>query len=218
MLDQIGLVVLSYYEQHYWENGNYPTFLKALDYFKEKANGDLKALNVTKLKNLTASQSFKTACKARGIPFPSDFKATTGLTPEQILAANLVMSLHDRRSLNQKLKLVNVTPQEYDAWLRDPTFVEYIRKETDRRFELLDLDAKTAIAKNIQDGDLNSIKYYMEITGRYRPSEEVTFNFMLLVSRMMEILARHLSPDVLEAVAVEMETVLPAPVGLKELP
>jgi hypothetical protein len=65
-----------------------------------------------------------------------------------------------------------------------------------------------ALARNVDNGDLQSIKYFNELTGRYRGNDETVVNLMVLLGRMMEVLAKHVEPQILAAIADELDNVI----------
>jgi hypothetical protein len=130
------------------------------------------------------------------------------LTPEQVLAINLVCNLHDRRSLNTKLKALNLSSAIWNGWLRQKFFSEYFRSQLARRFNNVDTDAQISLASNVQAGDLQSIKYYHELTGIYRPENELNRSLSSVLASLMEILAKYVTSEALVRIADEFERTL----------
>ena len=131
-------------------------------------------------------------------------QASNLLEPKQFIVAQMLLNTADRRSLRTKLKEANVTVAQFDRWRRTGVFTSYLRKEVQRRFKDADVSADLELVKLIEDGDLNSIKYYNEMTGRYQSPEEV--NIQKVLATIMEILVQYVGSDVLVKVARELET------------
>jgi hypothetical protein len=98
-------------------------------------------------------------------------QSTDHMEPKAFILAQMLLSTGDRRSLRTKLKSIGVTMVEYERIRRNPKFLEYMRKESQRRFGETDVTADLELIKNVEDGDLNAIKYYNELIGR-APSQE----------------------------------------------
>lgn len=126
------------------------------------------------------------------------------LEPKQFLVAQMFLNTSDRRSIRQKLKEANVSVNTWNNWRKSPVFMNYLRKEAARRFGDADVAADLEIIKHIEDGNLDAIKYYHQMTGRYTSPEAV--NVARVLALMMEILVQYVTPDVLNKVAREMET------------
>jgi hypothetical protein len=125
------------------------------------------------------------------------------LEPKQFILAQMLLNTADRRSLRVKLKEVGVTPVEYDRWKVNPVFANYFRTQVNRRFRNGDTTADLELVKLLEDGDLNGIKYYNEITGRYRTAESL--NVAQVLALVMDILVTLVSPDILKSVANQLE-------------
>jgi len=126
------------------------------------------------------------------------------LEPKQFLVAQAFLNTADRRSIRQKLKELGVTVKEFDNWRRSPNFMAYLEKEAKRRFGDAHIYADLELTKHIEDGNLEGIKYYHQLTGRYSSPEAV--NVAKVLATMMEILVQYVSADVLSKVAKELES------------
>lgn len=188
------LLFVDAYNRLYWETQGKVTLAKIaeeLDLSQERV-----ALE-------TSRPEFEKMLKERGLPgFKPEREILSG---KQLVAVDSVLNLHDKRSLNSKLKEAGVTTREWQAWLAEPEFVKYLRKQTKERFKNVDIDADLALAQLVSNGDLSAIKYYHEFTGIYRPGTEVGANLTVIMSRILEILAKHVTKEVLLAVAAELE-------------
>jgi len=132
-------------------------------------------------------------------------RGTSELDLNQKMALKLVLDYHDKRSLKAKLNSLQLTTLTWNQWLKDPKFKDKLRKEIDKRFGDLESDAKLSLAQLVVSGDLNAIRYFHEFAGLYRPESETVINLTRVVSRLMEVLVKYLTPEQLEEVANVIE-------------
>lgn len=125
------------------------------------------------------------------------------LEPKQFLAAQMFLNTSDRRSIRQKLKELGITTSTWNNWRRSPVFMNYLRKEAQKRFGDADVSADLELVKHVEDGNLEGIKYFNQMTGRFTSPEAV--NVARVLALMMEILVSYVTPDVLAKVAKELE-------------
>lgn len=171
----------------------------------EQINGHLATQKLPPVeKSFLDSDEFAQICQDRGLPlFHSD--------PNQIdfrfqLAVTLLCDFSDKRSHAAKLKEAELTTKEWSTFIKIPRYNEFFQ---DRLNEIWDKDvesrAKTAIVKGIDSGDLAAVKYFHEYTDRYRPQDATIANLSLVISGLLEILAKHVSKEVLQSISREME-------------
>jgi len=157
----------------------------------------------------------------RGIP-PYEVKGKDYIDPKFAWAVTLVVNINDKRTLPAKLKEAGITTKEWTALLRKKSHHDYYSMRIEQVFsEDIQNDAKLAIAKSIQNGDLNAIKYYNEWQNVYRPEKGIHINnapenttyvsepmsqqmITTVLSAIMEILATYVSSEVLLAIATEI--------------
>jgi hypothetical protein len=200
MTDSDRKRLISYLEAAYWMDGFYPNFSALKRSFPDVPSADLKL----------ALESLTEALSNRGLPaFFSETKFSANEPdPEFLLACNSVLDLTDQRSVTAKLKEFGFTTKKWQGWLKRKPNREYFDKLFEERFADVDTNAKLALSKNVMSGDLQSIKYYHEFTGKFRPSSQAEVIVLSqLVVRLMEILAKYVEPDVLAQVADEIEGV-----------
>jgi hypothetical protein len=147
------------------------------------------------------------ALRARGIPHydtPADF-----LEPNFILAVNLITNPYDKRPVASKLKDANLTTKQWKNLLLKPTYLEFYQSNLDKIFdEQTKLDAKLGIQRLIASGDLNAIKHYQELQNIYRPQANYNDLLMKVIGAVIEVLAVHVSTEVLHKVASEITQVI----------
>jgi hypothetical protein len=132
------------------------------------------------------------------------------LSAEQLAAANLLLDFSDNRSQAAKLKAIGVSTQRYTAWLRQPAFSGYLRERAEGLINNAQHEAHTSLLRAVQNGRMDAIKYYNEITGRYNPKDQEALNLTAILVKVVEILQIHVKePEVLRAVAKELGELLP---------
>ena len=129
--------------------------------------------------------------------------------PKAILAANVVLNVSDKRSLAAKLKAVGITVAQWNAFLADPEFANYVKHRANKLSDQFSLNAKLGLGSLIGSGDLNAIKYWHEFSGEYKPNQEEILNLKMIISLLMEILVNYVEPQRLPALANELESALP---------
>jgi hypothetical protein len=130
------------------------------------------------------------------------------LDPFFIMAVELLTDPIDKRSKSAKLKAVGISSKRFTFLLEK----EEYRKYWDKKVSIVRSQATNfgdlALSRNVENGDLQSIKYLNELTGRYRSQDETVINLMVLLGRMMEVLAKHVEPQVLAVIADELDNVI----------
>lgn len=190
--------IVTYIDQRFWETGGLVADELILQDCKVSQNV---------LKNAWKKAEFRQALIARGVDLTPETSKQL-LTPTQVLLANMLMNTHDPRSIREKLELVNVSTQQYQAWLRQPGFSQYLRKRAESAFASTDFQAYQSLSKLVEEGDINGIKLFFEMRGIYNPKMQVEVNVEVVVMKLVEIVAKHVKdPEVLNAIATDLETI-----------
>lgn len=150
--------------------------------------------------------SFQIALNARGI----HYKENGDLTDQQVAAIATVTNWSDRRSRNAKLHGLGITAAMWNGWLRNPSFKRLLHKVAADGFDSEDITAQEGLTKAMARGDTSAIKFYMELTGRYRPGADAnTQNLMQVVSLIVESIQRHVKdPEVFAAIASDCDSIM----------
>lgn len=200
--------LITYFETTYWSVGTFPTkeeIISLFGYSPEEYSKQLAEL-VEPL-------------KARGLPGesllpPPPVKKKLPknlLDPMFVLAVGQIVDTVDKRSTAAKLKALGLSTAKWTALLRIPENRDYFEKRLNGSFNGdVGNAAKLSLARNVEAGDLQSIKYYNEFTGKYRPDAGLGLNVGILIGRMMEILSSRLSPEVMTEIADEFEQAIEA--------
>lgn len=191
--------ILALVEQIYWETGHIPTqetIVSRLD-----SLGSPKV--VKRVRDTFNNQKFQEALEIRGLERPMDAKR---LTATQLLLVNMLLNVEDKKSLRQKLDLLNINMAKYQTWLRDPAFHEYLTMRTEQMFENSDHDAYKALLQSVVRGDVSALKLFFEMRGIYSPRIDVNINIESVIYRVVEVVGKHIKdPQILNAIADEVE-------------
>lgn len=116
------------------------------------------------------------------------------LTPLQLIAVNMMLDLIDQRSEKKKLQDIGVSTAQWQMWLKDPTFAKYLHQRAEAMLGDHQHEAQLALLDKIRMGDINAIKYYNEMTGKYKPetasspSTNMVTDFKQLLIRILEVI------------------------------
>jgi hypothetical protein len=199
MLDQNALRIITFLEQKYFETGEIPSVQQTCD---------LLGLSGSTVLSYLDKPAVKETLKRRGIQMVN----TDGLVSiEQAYLINLMLDTFDRRGIREKLKAlkdtmgIEITFAQYNAWMKDPNFKRYLVKRAEIQFDSIAPVAKNKIVQAIEAGNLAAIEYYHEMTGIYSRRSAEMLDMRKLLAQIIDILSRHVQPEVLQAVATELE-------------
>jgi len=194
------------YEAYYWNFGFAPDSPANLNSeFKTKFTKE-------DWEDCLTRESLVKYFEERGVPNP--YKPAPVLTPKQL---DFIRDFTDPTNilpLSKKLSLAKVSQAEFASWMRDTTFVQLVRGETDKKFNdsrtlvLNALAQEAAVSRNV-----NAIKFYFELTGEYSPTSKTQVTHLTgevreLTQKLLEVLQRHVPPETLELIHGELEEVL----------
>lgn len=207
-LTSLQVSILAFVEQVFWESGVLPT--------PEAVSEEL-TCRASTVVDTFVNETFRAALVTKGIPVESLVtpgklikSPSKALSPQQILVANLMLNVHDNRSQREKLAWAKVSSQKYHAWLRQPAFVEFINKRAEQMFSSSDHLAYRSLIKNVTAGDPKSLDLFFRMRGIYNPSLNVNLNINAVLTQIIEIVSRHVPPDVMTTIANELDAVLEA--------
>lgn len=188
---------LNLVEQIFWSTGDFPT-IKALYERTSLLERDAKEFY---------EQPVVLECmQGRNLPVERLVKQDSPLTAQQLMVANMVLNLEDPMSLRQKLQTLGVSVQKFNTWMRDPAFAGYMRSRTEAMFSNADGDAYLGLLQAVRDQDVPAIKLFFEMRGIYNPRVQVDINIELVLTKVVEILARKIDdPQLVMEIAGELE-------------
>lgn len=119
-------------------------------------------------------------------------KITAKLTPIQLVVANSLLDLEDTRSVKKKLQDVGCTTTQYNAWMRNEEFRNYLQQRAEQLIGTdIQHEALLALADRVKSGDMKAIEYYNEMTGRFvrqTNSNSSGPDINMIVTRIIEII------------------------------
>lgn len=128
-----------------------------------------------------------------------------GLTPEMLACANVMLDFSDKRSKKDKLASLGLTTQQYNGFVKNKAFNAYVTTRAEQLLPDSMHEAHTALLRNVERGDHQSLKLYYEMTGRHNPAAQAQFNAEVMLTRIFEIITTRVKdPAILEAIAQDI--------------
>jgi hypothetical protein len=203
--------VICCFEQLWWEHGQLAT--------DEKVS-ELTGVSQTTIRNYWKQEQFRNALLHRGVDI-NPARTAGLLTLTQLNLANLLLNVHDTRSVREKLNEVGVTSQQYHAWLRTPAFQQHLAKRGEEMFKSADWEAYESLVGAVRGQDISAIKLFFEMRGIYTPkSTTEIINIDVVLVRVVEVIARHVrDPETLQNIANDLELIeIGTPQGPRGMP
>lgn len=198
-LDEKQVKVLSIIDQLFWETGYAPT---------HETISERLGFGIDYIKKCYKNETFRQALIVRGVDLNPE-ASKLALQPKQVMLANLLLNAHDRRSVREKLEQVEVSSQQYNAWLRQPAFSDYLRKRAEAVFKSADWEAYQSVVDGVRSKDLNATKFFFELRGLYSPRVQIDVNVETVIVQVVEVIQRHVKdPHVLTAIANDIEKII----------
>jgi hypothetical protein len=201
--NEMKAALITFIEQEFWTQNKLPSKQEIADFLEIQNLDEVNALLI----------SIKSALDNRGLPpfKTSHYLLEKVLPPNFILYCNFAAATTDKRSNAQKLKDAGLSSSQLNAILQNPAAKTYYEQRVNSAWQGLETASKLALARNVESGDLNSIKYVMEWQGKFSPNQNSNeFNLMLVISKLMEILTQFLTPDNMNLVAAQFDEVIQA--------
>src|SRR5882672_10947872 len=168
----------------------------------EKKREEADILKFKLIEQIMLSEEWVTAVRERGIPW----EEFDGLTSEMHYAIALICDPTDRRSLERKLKDLGLSYNQYRAWLRVPAFNEAVTTLSEQMLVDSIGTVHTALVGAANKGDINAIKFFYEVTGRYDPNKKQVMDIMVVLAQIVEIIQRHVTnPEQLSAISTDLK-------------
>lgn len=197
--------LLRFCEQWYWQKGSIPGY-KDLESYGI-------SLDESVYYEAFANARFISGLKGRGLPdhlLGIDGGPFRGklLTEKQLTVANTLLDVHDKRSRLKKLTELGVSTNEFNSWLRDPAYRQYCLDRTEELLTSNQHVAHLSLIDRVASGDLGAIKYFNEMTGRYRSKTAAGVEINVennygddKIIAIVEIIQKHVKdPEVLAAI------------------
>jgi hypothetical protein len=130
----------------------------------------------------------------------------TGLTAEQLGLLTILSNPADGRDLKRKLSHAGITWAKYQVWLEQPIFKEYHSKIVGKALLQAIPMAEQQLAAKMVAGDLPSIKYGFEVSGRHDPNGKKQVDAQLLLQVLLEVIEEEVKdPDILRRIAAKAQ-------------
>ena len=154
------------------------------------------------------TDEFKEAMETRGIPWrPDDYSGIS--TEQQYVIQILTNPVHEKKTLQQKLRLAGIPYTKYRNWLKQPTFARYLNNITEGMLSEHAGDLHTVLMQKALSGDLNSIKYVHELSGRHDPNRQQVEDLAKIVDKLIEIISQEVKDqETLIRIANKMQLVM----------
>lgn len=191
-------------------NGKLPEYAELLRYWPKEWSED-------EIVKVLGSRSFYLRMSRRGVMWPENWSPQlhnisqmyTRLTPQQVIAMQVVTDPTDKRSLGAKLKQVGINQTVWRAWLRNPVFAEAVRRTSEHLLQDTIAVAHTRLAQKVDAGDISAIKTLYEVSGRHDPNKQQMLDFAKVISLVLEVMQRHITdPAVLRAIGDDLDSVI----------
>ena len=204
-LTEEHLKVIAYIEKHWFKfNGRFPSKEAIFDNFPD--------FNINEaLKHKT----FRVALMNRGIDAPvgplddGDLARPRGVSREQLAAILTVINFEDKRTRGAKFKELGISSAKWQGWLRQESFKSFLQEMSAANLQDAAYVANEALIKAMDRGDVNAIKFYSEITGKYTQQHPQMQNIKIILARVVESIQRHIKdPQVLAAIGKDFEAIM----------
>lgn len=191
-------------------NGKLPEYAELLRYWPQEWSED-------EIVKVLSSKSFYLRMSRRGVMWPENWSPQlhnisqmyTRLTPQQVIAMQVVTDPTDKRSLGAKLKQVGINQTVWRAWLRNPVFAEAVRRTSEHLLQDTIAIAHTRLAQKVDAGDISAIKTLYEVSGRHDPNKQQMLDFAKVISLVLEVMQRHITdPATLRAIGDDLDSVI----------
>jgi len=154
--------------------------------------------SVTAIQQYQSTPEYRSGMAERGVEVDSH---VSELTQEQLACISVITDYTDRRGITSKLKALGINSSKYRGWLKQKPFNDAIRAIAGRGLDEAIPLAEVAIAEKAANGDLNAIKFLMEVTGRYNPAQQQAIDAQELIAIMVDVAQEVMSknPEMLNA-------------------
>ncbi len=140
--------------------------------------------SITAIQQYQSTPEFRSGMAQRGIEVDSN---VSELTQEQLACISVITDYTDRRGITGKLRALGISSSKYRGWLKQKPFNDAIRSLAGRGLDEAIPLAEVAVAEKAANGDLNAIKFLMEVTGRYNPAQQQAIDAQELIAIMVDV-------------------------------
>jgi hypothetical protein len=206
----LELRVAQWVHQFYLNNRRVPTVNDVWESWRDELD------NVLSVARIFEDPDFRHYVLSRGVPWIRVDKKgrPTRLSAEQLYVISHVMDPTIRGGLRNKLLKLGIRYSTWSTWMKNPEFKMTVeRMSEDALSEHMPL-IQTALIETAEKGDMNAIKFAYEITGRYDPANKSVVDVMAVLSRVVEIITKHVDdPLTLAKIGSEVQMLANSALG-----
>lgn len=148
--------------------------------------------SITAIQQYQLGDDYRNGMSDRGIEIDPNVGQ---MTAEQLACVRLLTNPMDRRTPRGKLQALGIPYSKYAGWLKQKPFNDAIRGIAGRGLEEAIPLAEVALSASASNGDLPSIKFLMEVTGRYNPQQQQAVDAQALIAVMVDAAQEVLGND-----------------------
>lgn len=189
---------IEYAEEAYFKltPGKFPT--------PEEAARDLH-YQIPEIQTILLNKNVQKMLDRRGLPWHAAGSRSGELTSVQIATAITLSNFSDPRSQSEKLHELGVTSVQFNAWLEDPIFNEFMQRRADAVIRNIRPTAATELGKLVEAGDFGAVKYYLDSTNEFAQATSNSPEITRLMQVVIEILVRHIKdPELLNRIGADL--------------
>jgi len=138
--------------------------------------------SVTAIKQFKATEEYRELMLEVGI----EVTDVTQMNERQLMALNVVADTTDKRSKTAKLKALGVSSVEWRGWMRQKEFNDSFSAMVSTAVKDAIPMAEIKLAEMAEAGDLNTIKFLFEYTGKYNPAQQQAVDAQALMNVMID--------------------------------
>jgi len=148
--------------------------------------------------------------------FGVELDLEVGLTEKQLGMLHILSNVADNRPFSRQLKEAGVRTSEWKAWLKQPVFANAYNKMLGEALKEAMPLAKAKLANKIGQGDIQAIKFGMEVTGTYNPAQQKQVDAEQLLNVVLEVLEekvkdRELLAAIAQGIALKRQFMMGVP-------
>jgi hypothetical protein len=129
-----------------------------------------------------------------------------GLTAEQMGLLTILSNPSDGKDLRGKLRLSGIPWAKYQLWLKEREFRKAHDKILGDSLKSMMPLAEQQLAAKIASGDINAIKFGMEVTGRHNPNGQKQLESEALLAILLEVIEEEIKDmGVLQRIASKVQ-------------
>jgi hypothetical protein len=154
--------------------------------------------SITAIQQYQTTPEFRTGMAGRGIEVDIH---VSELTQDQLACISVLTDYTDRRGITAKLRSLGINSAKYRGWLRQKPFNDAIRQLAGRGLDEAIPMAEVALSERAANGDINAVKFLMEVTGRHNPAQQQAIDAQELIAIMVDVAQEVMSkePEMLNA-------------------